>query len=348
DVHEMAEDALSAAVDGLNLTRRLVTVARERQMRPRAVDIGATVGEFCRLLKRLVRRPAELDVRADDGVHAILDRTQLESAVLNLVLNAQHALPSGGRITLTIDTTTAREVGREVKLARVTVRDEGQGMDEETRARATEPFYTTRADSGGTGLGLAMVASFCRSFGGQLQIQSALGVGTSVIMTFPWVPEASPRTQLFPKEAEEKRTPSRRALVVVPDPRLRRYAGRLLTAAGHHVTELEDAAGVVEQVLTRSPDVILLDQPVASQRVPSSLARALGPMSRPLELLAWLALTRPELPIIVTTHDEPGRDGRGGVPEGARPDTGSRSVAMLRKPYSEAELMRILQLLTRP
>lgn len=348
DVHEMAEDALSAAVDGLNLTRRLVTVARERQMRPRAVDIGATVGEFGRLLKRLVRRPAELDVRAEEGVHAILDRTQLESAVLNLVLNAQHALPSGGRITLSIDTTTAREVGREVKLARVTVRDEGMGMDEETRLRATEAFYTTRADAGGTGLGLAMVASFCRSFGGQLQIQSALGSGTSVILTFPWVPEASPRTQLFPKEVEEKRLPSRRALVVVPDPRLRRYAARLLSAAGHLVTELEDAAGVIEHVMSRPPDVILLDQPVASQRVPSSLARAVGPMSRPLELLAWLGLTRPELPVIVTTHDEPARDPRTGQPEGGRNERQAPAVAMLRKPYSEAELARILQLLTRP
>jgi CheY-like chemotaxis protein len=193
-----------------------------------------------------------------------------------------------------------------------------------------------------------MVASFCRTFGGQLQIQSALGVGTSVILTFPWVPDAAPRTQLFPREAEEKKTPSRRALVVVPDPRLRRYAGRLLTTAGHQVTELEDAAGVVEQVMTRPPDVILLDQPVASQRVPSSLARALGPMSRPLELLAWLTLTRPDLPIVVTTHDEPARETHGVVGEIGPRENLPRSVGLLRKPYSEAELARILQLLTRP
>lgn len=335
DVHEMAEDALSAAVDGMNLTRRLVAVARERQMRPRAVDIGGTMGEFGRLLKRLVRRPAELDVRADDGVHAVLDRTQLESAVLNLVLNAQHALPQGGRIYLTIDTTVGVEHGHEQKLARITVRDEGTGMDEVTRSRATEPFYTTRADSGGTGLGLAMVANFCRAFGGQLAIASRKDFGTTVTMTFPWVADAAPRTQLFPKDVEERKEPNRHAVVVVPDPRLRRYAARLLSAAGHQVTEVENSSQVVELVMSMPPDVLLIDQPVAHQRVPSSLARAASPMSQPLDLLTWLGLALPNLAVIVTTHDE-----------GIEP-TRSRSVAALRKPYSEAELARALQLLKR-
>ena len=244
-------------------------------------------------------------------------------------------MPKGGRITLVIDTITTFENGREQKLARIGVHDEGIGMDEETRAHAIEPFYTTRADAGGTGLGLAMVASFCRSFNGDLTLTSAPGEGTSVTMTFPWVAEAAPRTQLFPKEVEERRPPSRQALVVVPDARLRRYAARLLTTAGHQVTELEDTRQAIEHLMTRPPDVLLIDQPIASQRVPSSLARTVTPMSRPLDFLAWLNLARPKLPIIVTTHDE--------TLDPAR----SRSVAALRKPYSETELTRTLQWLAR-
>ncbi len=337
DVHEMADDALSAAVDGMNLTRRLVAVARERQMRPRAVDVGLTIGEFGRLLKRLVRRPVELDVTSEEAVHAILDRTQLESAVMNLVLNAQHAMPRGGRIRLEVDSITEQRMGRRERLSRIVVRDEGVGMDKETLERATEPFYTTRADSGGTGLGLAMVKNFCKAFAGTLHLESTPGQGTCITLLFPWVPEAGPRTQIFSKDSEEKKVPTRRALVVVPDARLRRYASRLLASVGHHVLEAPDASGAARLITeTRHLDVVLIDQPVVEQRVPSSLSRVTSHVSRPLDLFTWLGKTYPSLPIVVTTSDDD-------VEKASAP-----GVRFLRKPYSESELARALRDLENP
>jgi len=337
DVHEMAEDALSAAVDGMNLTRRLVAVARERQMRPRAVDVGLTIGEFGRLLKRLVRRPVELDVSTQEAVHALLDRTQLESAVMNLVLNAQHAMPKGGRIRLEVDAISEQRMGRKERVARIIVRDEGIGMDKHTLDHATEPFYTTRPDSGGTGLGLAMVKNFCKAFAGALLLESTPGVGTCVTMVFPWVPEAAPRTQIFAKVNDEKKVPTRRALVVVPDARLRRYASRLLSSVGHHVLEAADATGAARVLSeTRHLDVVLVDQPAIDQRVPSSLSRVTSHMSRPMDLFTWLGKTYPDLPIVVTTSDDD-------IEKASAP-----GVRFLRKPYSESELARALRDLENP
>ncbi len=186
DVREMLEDALSAAVDGANMTRRLGS--REGGGRSRPVDFAESVGELGRMLKRVLKREVRLEMALGEDVAAVVDRTQLDSAVTNLVLNAQHALPHGGQVKLTVDRVGPR--------ARIIVEDNGIGMDAETARRATEPFFTTRGDSGGTGLGLAMVQDFVTKFGGQLEIESTLGRGTSVSLYFPWVAEATPRTAL--------------------------------------------------------------------------------------------------------------------------------------------------------
>jgi signal transduction histidine kinase len=323
DVKDMAQDALSAAVDGMNLTRRLVAVARERQTRVRAVDIGLTLGEFGRLLKRLVRRPVELEVATEEGVHAMLDRTQLESAVMNLVLNSQYAMPNGGKILLSVDMAVDNRSGIPEPMARIVVSDEGVGMSEEALHRATEPFFTTRADSGGTGLGLAMVADFVKAFAGHLDIRSAPGKGTRVTLMFPWVAEASPRTQVFALEAEEKRAATRRALVVDPEPRIRRYAARLLGGVGHQVVEAADATSAA-QILAEQPDIalVMVDQHVAMQRVGRASAA---------DLAHWITTYRPRVELVITTSDE------------APPDSELAGLRFLRKPYSEAELGRTLR-----
>ncbi|MBL8785926.1 MAG: hypothetical protein JNJ59_13580, partial [Deltaproteobacteria bacterium] len=323
ETREMAEDALSAALDGMNLTRHLVAVAREQRLRPRAVDLGLSLQELGRLLRRILKRKTVLEVRAAEGVAAVLDRTQLESAVMNLVLNAQHAQHPDrdvGHIVVEVDTAVELRHGREQRLAQVTVADDGLGMDEETVRRATEPFFTTRRDSGGTGLGLAMVQSMAQAFGGTLHIESTLGVGTRVTLRFPWVNEAAPRTAMFDRDEEPPLGRERKALVIEPDARLRRYAARLLTAVGQRVFESIDAEGG-KDLLVAQPElaIVFLDLRVAESR-------------QGRELVRWIARTRPDLAVVVTLQEgEP-------TTNLSMPD----AAAFLRKPYSEVELRRIL------
>lgn len=320
---EMAEDALSAALDGMNLTRHLVAVAREQRLRPRAVDLGLSLQELGRLLKRILKRQTVLEVRAIEGVAAVLDRTQLESAVMNLVLNAQNAQHPDrdvGHIVVEVDTVVELRHGRELRLAQVTVADDGLGMDEETVRRATEPFFTTRRDSGGTGLGLAMVQSMAQAFGGTLHIESTLGVGTRVMLRFPWVNEAAPRTAMFDREDEPQLGVERKTLVIEPDARLRRYASRLLTGVGQRVFESLDADGGKDLLLAQQDiAIVFLDLRVAESRAGR-------------ELVSWIVKNRPELAVVVTLQE--------GEP------TASLSLldvaAFLRKPYSEVELRRTL------
>ncbi len=323
DVKDMTDDALSAALDGMNLTRRLVAVARERQTRVRGVDIGLTLGDFGRLLKRLVRRPVELEVCTEEGVHAMLDRTQLESAVMNLVLNAQHAMPAGGKIHLSVDMAVDTRNGVPEPMARIVVSDQGVGMSEEALKRATEPFFTTRADSGGTGLGLAMVAEFARTFAGTLDIRSTPGSGTRVTLMFPWVAEASPRTQIFAAVSENMVVAKRKALVIDAEPRIRRYAARLLGATGHEVLEAGDAVSA-SRLLAEQGDIslVIVDHHLALQR--------LGRQSAP-DLVTWMSTYRPRLDVVVATSED------------VQPEPHLGGLRFLRKPYSEAELARTLR-----
>ncbi|MCC6623938.1 MAG: PAS domain-containing protein [Deltaproteobacteria bacterium] len=190
DAREAIEDALTAAVDGANLTRRLG--AKPSTGKPRAVDLGETLGDFGRILRRVIRREIKLELDLEEDVSAVVDRSQLEGAVMNLVLNAQNAMAQGGTLAL--------GVRRDGDRALVVVSDDGAGMDAETVARATEPFFTTRGDSGGTGLGLAMVADFVHRFRGHLRLDSEPGRGTTVTLDFPWVPESTPRTSMPTRE----------------------------------------------------------------------------------------------------------------------------------------------------
>ncbi len=321
EVREMCEDALSASLDGVSLTRRLVALVRERQIRPRAVDLGLTLSDFGRVLQRLLKRQVQLEWDCEEGVCAVLDRAQLESAVLNLMLNAQHALPSGGgRIALGVDVCHEERHGELVELARVFVRDDGAGMDEETRRRATEPFFTTRREAGGTGLGLAMVQRFVQQFHGSLTIESAPGAGTRIALAFPRVAHASPRTAIYEREQPRAREESRCVMVVDADVRIRRYAGRLLGNAGHRVLEACDADGAKDLLANeREAALVMLDARVAETRSGR-------------DLLAWMRRERPGLRVVITTAQDAPADA----------SIAASGVHHLRKPYSESELNGLL------
>ncbi|MGJ8544701.1 MAG: ATP-binding protein [Sulfitobacter sp.] len=172
---------IRTAVDlGVSLTERLVAFARKQHLEPEVVDLAALIEGMVDLLD--IALPETVTLHLDLGpapLHAALDPGQLESAILNLCMNAAQAISGAGNIWITL----AASGGQ----AALSIKDDGAGMTEETRRRAFEPFYSARPDGQGTGLGLSMVFGFATQSGGGMDIRSALGQGAEITLRFPLV-----------------------------------------------------------------------------------------------------------------------------------------------------------------
>lgn len=189
----LADMTLQTAERGAELISRLLAFARRQPLSPALVNINDLLAGMDAIFRRTVGETIELTVRAEAGLWpAVVDATQLESAVLNLCLNARDAMPSGG--TLLIATSNVRfEAPIEVEqdtlapgdYVLLEVADTGSGMDAATAARAFEPFFTTKDVGKGSGLGLSMVYGFVRQSGGGLRLVTGQGQGTVIRMYFP-------------------------------------------------------------------------------------------------------------------------------------------------------------------
>ncbi len=183
---EKAQRHLANALDGANraadLTRRLLAFARAEPARPEMTAIDESIGSFAPLIERTIgdRIALTLDLGAD-GLASRIDRQQFENALLNLAVNARDAMSGHGSLTIrTAPTQTAATA-----MLAVEVIDTGCGMSPEVRERVFDPFYTTKPAGQGTGLGMSQVFAFCRQSGGEVQIASAEGEGTTVAMLLP-------------------------------------------------------------------------------------------------------------------------------------------------------------------
>jgi len=175
---------------GGELTRSLLMVARRQPLEPRPVELNGLVTELVRLLERLVKG-TRLELDLEEGAGTVLaDPGQLEQVVLNLVLNARDACAGRGRITVATRRVTREDAvgGRPgAEWARLSVQDDGPGLDEATRARIFEPFFTTKDEGKGTGLGLSVVQGVARAHGGFVEVISAPGQGATFAV---WLPVA--------------------------------------------------------------------------------------------------------------------------------------------------------------
>jgi len=186
----MTTIALRAAQRGAGLTQRLLAFARRQDLQPRSIDAAALLCDLLPLIERSVGPLVQVALDAPAALPAVrVDPGQLETALLNLAVNARDAMPGGGRLTVTLDAERLAEptddglaAGDYVVLA---VRDSGQGMSAETLARAVEPFFTTKGVGRGTGLGLSMVHGLARQSGGAFRLRSALGEGTTAALWLP-------------------------------------------------------------------------------------------------------------------------------------------------------------------
>lgn len=176
----------NAGESAASIATRLLTFCRDDDPDPQSLDVNEVLGNLAGPLQRLLDPEIKLSIVPAPGACLIkADRTQLEQAVLNLVLNSCDAMPRGGNLTLKAEV-WRRSAGRSLPTEHVAlaISDTGAGMDAQTRRRALEPFFTTKPPGRGTGLGLSMVADFIKSCGGRIEIDTKPGRGTAVRLLF--------------------------------------------------------------------------------------------------------------------------------------------------------------------
>jgi signal transduction histidine kinase len=232
-----------AADQGTDLVRRLLAFARKQQLEPRAMDLHQLHVDVDELLRHTLGGLVELDWQMSaDPVCVFADPSQLELALMNLIINARDAMPEGGTIVIQAEQRTIDEGDREglspgdYVCLRVT--DTGTGIAPELLDKVLEPFFTTKQVGKGTGLGLSMVYGFAKQSGGTFVLRSTVGRGTSAELWLPRSIEgANAEAAREPKVAAP--TDSLRILLVDDHPEVRRVTAGMLEELGHQVVESE-------------------------------------------------------------------------------------------------------------
>jgi PAS domain S-box-containing protein len=261
---ELAQEALTGALRGAELTRRMLAFARRQPLQPKIVDLNETLPGITEMLRRTLGEDIIINTSpAGDLWPALADPSQVEDAILNLAVNARDAMPRGGR--LVIETANARldeiYAAQNSELApgdyvMLSVTDSGTGMPAEVIERAFEPFFTTKEAGRGTGLGLSMVYGFIKQSGGHVKIYSEPGHGTTVKLYLPKAADGTTAPAISHGPVEQP-AGNEMVLVVEDDAKLRSVALKLLRDLGYRVREA-DGAGSALAVLAESDDIDVL------------------------------------------------------------------------------------------
>ena len=321
---EKAQRHLANALDGANraadLTRRLLTFARSEPARPEMTPIDECITSFAQLIERTIgdRIALTLDLHAD-GLACWIDRQQFENALLNLAVNARDAMNGHGSLTIrTLDDGENQSAALAVQVI-----DTGCGMSPEVLERVFDPFYTTKPAGQGTGLGMSQVFAFCRQSGGEVQIASTEGEGTSVAMLLPVAqPQADAAAEALPGEDARSDTPADALsiLVVEDDARVLAATVDAVSELGHNAVACGnplEAEALVEGRLAEGQggfDLILSDV---------LMPELTGP-----EMVAQLKQRWPELSVLFVT----------GYAGDASEDAAFGDHDVLRKPFTLSAL----------
>ena len=243
DLRQLCDSIVNAGDRGAELTRRLLAFSRRQTLRPAVIDCNRLIESMKVLLRRALREDIEIATRLDtDAISAFADPAQLESAILNLALNARDAMPGGGLLRIATSSISLdqhyRDNHPEVAVGDyvlITVTDDGEGMSPEVCERAFEPFFTTKEVGKGSGLGLSMVYGFIKQSNGHVAIYSEIGLGTTVRLYLPAAQVARSADERADAEREVP-TGSGNILVVEDDPFVRGYAVGTLESLGYQVT----------------------------------------------------------------------------------------------------------------
>ena len=279
---ELVQGAISAALSGSELTKRLLAFARRQPLLPEQVDLNMLVEEISMLLKRTLGQDIAVGLDLDRSIAPVtVDRVQLETAIANLANNARDAMPNGGRLliathTAHLDADYAAHHAEVVpgSYVAIEVSDSGQGMTPEVAARIFEPFYTTKAPGKGTGLGLSMVFGFMKQSGGHINVYSEPGRGTTFRLylrpaSTVGVAEDVEAPPLQP-EAEAHET----ILVVEDNSQLRQIVVKQLIGLGFEVFEVDNAKRALELLALKGKvDLLFTDVVLPGEMDGCALAR---------------------------------------------------------------------------
>jgi len=266
DLKQAADTITAAGARGAELTRRLLAFSRRQTLQPAQIDCNWLIESMQRMLWRTLREDIEIRMAlASDLWPAFADASQLESAVLNLALNARDAMPEGGRLSITTANVAVDEHYRdrdpEVQPGNyvlIALTDTGEGMAPKVLARAFEPFFTTKEVGRGSGLGLSMVYGFMKQSNGHVTIYSEVGLGTTVRLYLP-ADSTMPADAMVAHTTTEGEPPRGRETILVTedDPFVRAYVVSVLEELGYCVIAAEDAREALTH-LTQGAEVDVL------------------------------------------------------------------------------------------
>jgi PAS domain S-box-containing protein len=334
DLKRFVVNATTSANRAAALTHRLLAFSRRQPLDPKPVKVNPLVASMEDLLRRTLGKATELELVLSGGLWLTLcDSNQVESALLNLAINARDAMPDGGRLTIETCNThldsayvdSQREV-RPGQYVCISVSDSGVGMSPDVFERAFDPFFTTKPIGQGTGLGLSMIYGFAKQSDGHAKIYSELGSGTTVMLYLPRhrgedAVEPQSAIEMNDRRAEKGET----VLVVEDEPVVRTLIVEVLTDLGYRVLQAGDGASGL--AILQSPQWI--DLLLTDVGLPGLNGRQVSDAAR---------LTRPELKVLFMT----------GYAENAARTNGflEHGMAMMTKPFTiELLVTRVREIL---
>ncbi len=265
DVQECLADITMASRRATEVTQRLLGFARHTDNPHGLVDISSLLGEVTQLARRTFDRRIEIVGDLNKKLNVDGDRTRLHQMFMNLCINARDAMTEGGvlRVSATLleDVPPIMEGQTLAPPLLITVSDTGVGMDEQTRRKAFEPFFSTKPGKQGSGLGLATVYEVVKNHGGQIQIESEPGRGTCFYIYLPASVHQGRRQleTLTHSVVTGPRKENLRILLVDDEDIVRRSGARVLKSAGHRVVEARDGEEAMLACAACVPDIVLLD-----------------------------------------------------------------------------------------
>lgn len=325
-VEEYVAPALQAARRGVDVIKRLLSFSRRQPLAPRAVNVAAVVVNVSRIVTRSMPESLQLEVRGGpDPIWAWVDASELDNALLNLLLNARDATAGNGHVLVraeaaSLDEDAAHQLHIEAgAYVRLDITDNGCGMDSTTLSRVFEPFFTTKPVGSGTGLGMAMVYGFATQSGGAVNVVSAPDEGATVTLWLPACPAPDEDEVEFGAEGLSTAQQNGLALLVEDDAGVRRVVRRNLLDLGFTVLEAENGHEARE-MLERTTGIVLLLSDVG---MPAGVdGPTLAREARDVFLVPQVVLMSGHAPSSIKSGE----------------------VTMLRKPFSKAQLAAALRL----
>ncbi len=322
----------------VELNRRLLAFSRRQSLQPESLDLVGVVHGMNNLIRSTVGEKIAYEIEAEEEIWPVLaDLVQLESSIINIMINARDAMPNGGRLTLTASNKNVDAVYADLQDGLVpgnyvclSITDAGSGMPANVLEHVFEPFYSTKELGKGTGLGLSMVFGFVKQSGGHLNIYSEVDRGTTVRIYLPCAPDHEiPQHQRAPEEDKDKRLGKRETILVVEDnDSMRQVVVNQLVDLNYAVVEAVDA----QEALSIVQSGVHLDLVFSDVVMPGKLDG--------LGLREALREKRPDLKVLLTSGFVRPTE-KGG--EGGHQSTSRLNVPILTKPYRKQDLAEALQ-----